>query len=36
MMDYYILLGLDRKKYKIMQIKENNGAIEIELKSIKG
>ena len=35
MMDYYILLGLDRKKYKIVKIKENNGAIEIELKSIK-
>ena len=34
-MDYYILLGLDRKKYKIMQIKKDNIVIGIELKSIK-
>ena len=34
-MDYNVLLGLDRKKYKIIQIKENSGVIEIEVKSIK-
>lgn len=34
-MDYYILLGLSRKEYKIMNIKKERGIIEIELKSKK-
>lgn len=32
-MDYYILLGLNRKEYKIMNIQKEKGIIEIELKS---
>lgn len=34
-MDYYILLGLNRKEVKIMNIKEENGIIRVELKSNK-
>ena len=34
-MDYYILLGLNRKEIKIMEIKEERGKIIVELKSRK-
>lgn len=34
-MDNYILLGLNRKDYKIMKIEETNGIIKVELKSNK-
>ena len=34
-MDYYILLGLNRKELKIMEIREVKGIIEVELKSKK-
>lgn len=34
-MDYYILLGLNRKEIKIMNIKEERGKIIVELKSRK-
>ena len=34
-MDYYILLGLNRKEIKIMKIEKVNGIIEVELKSKK-
>lgn len=34
-MDYYILLGLNRKEYKIMNITKEKGIIEVELKSNK-
>jgi len=34
-LDYYILLGLNRKEYKIMNIKKEKGIIEVELKSKK-
>ena len=34
-MDYYILLGLKRKEIKIMEIRDTNGIIEVELKSRK-
>ena len=34
-MDYYILLGLKRKEYKIMKITEEKGVIEVELCSRK-
>ena len=34
-MDYYILLGLNRKELKIIEIKKENGIIEVELKSKK-
>lgn len=34
-MDYYILLGLDRKEYKIMSIQKERGVIETEIKSQK-
>ena len=34
-MDYYILLGLDRKVYKVMNIVRERGIIEVELKSKK-
>mgnify|MGYP004457358053 CR=1 FL=1 len=34
-MDYYILLGLNRKEIKIMNIKEEGGKIVVELKSRK-
>ena len=34
-MDYYILLGLDRKVYKVMNIIRERGIIEVELKSKK-
>lgn len=34
-MDYYILLGLDRKVYKVMNIVREKGIIEVELKSKK-
>ena len=34
-MDVYILLGLDRKEYIIMEMKKENGIIEVELKSKK-
>ena len=34
-MDVYILLGLDRKKYIIMDMKKEKGIIEVELKSKK-
>ncbi len=34
-MDYYILLGLNRKKLKIIKIKKENGIIDVELKSKK-
>lgn len=33
MKDYYILLGLNRKEYKIISIEEEKGIIEVELKS---
>ena len=32
-MDYYILLGLSRKEYKIMNIQKERGIIEVELKN---
>ncbi len=35
MIDYYILLRLNRKDYEIMNIKEENGIIWVELKSRK-
>lgn len=35
MLDYYILLGLNRKEYKIMGIDKERGIIEVELKSKK-
>lgn len=31
-MDYYVLLGLNRKEYKIMNIQKERGIIEVELK----
>ena len=34
-MDYYILLGLNRKEIKVMKIKKNRGIIEVEVKSQK-
>ena len=34
-MDVYILLGLDRKEYIIMEMKKGKGIIEVELKSKK-
>ena len=34
-MDYYILLGLNRKEYKIMNMQKERGIIEVELKSRK-
>ena len=34
-MDVYILLGLDRKEYIIMEMKKEKGIIEVELKSKK-
>lgn len=34
-MDYYILLGLNRKEYKIMNMQKEKGIIEVELKSRK-
>lgn len=34
-MDNYILLGLNRKEYKIMEIRKEKGKIEIELKNKK-
>lgn len=34
-MDYYILLGLNRKELRIMKIIEQNGIIEVELKNKK-
>lgn len=33
--DYYILLGLNRKEYKIMNIQKEKWIIEVELKSKK-
>ena len=35
MMDVYILLGLDRKEYIVMEMKKEKGIIEVELKSKK-
>ncbi len=35
MINYYILLRLNRKEYEIMNIKEENGIIWVELKSRK-
>ena len=34
-MDNYILLGLNRKEIKVMEIKKNKGIIEVEVKSKK-
>ena len=34
-MDYYILLGLNRKEYKIMEIRKEKGKNEVELKNKK-
>ena len=34
-MDYYILLGLNRKEIKIMKIKKEEGVINVELNSKK-
>ena len=35
-MDYYILLGLNRKEYKIVKIEKEKNKIEVELESKKG
>ena len=31
MKEYYMLLGLNQKKVKIMNVKENNGIIEVSI-----
>lgn len=34
-MDYYILLGISRKDYKIISIRKERGIIEVEIKNKK-